>query len=136
MGTRLYVSGLSFSTTSTSLGEAFARFGELSEAVVMASSLGRSLGFGFVTFTDDAAANVAVAEMDGTELEGRIIAVGKTSLDNPASSPTCKTGYHQADNLNLARAPIYADNTAAKKSGLSDGDVYRTAAGILMVAYT
>jgi RNA recognition motif-containing protein len=136
MSTRLYVSGLAFSTTSSTLGEAFARFGELSEAAVQASSLGRSRGFGFVTFTDDAAADAAMSEMDGTELEGRVISVGKTSLNNPASSPTCKTGYHQADNLNVARAPVYPDNATAKKSGLADGDVYRTAAGALMIVYT
>lgn len=42
-----------------------------------------------------------------------------------------KRVLQQADRL-----PAYADNAAAKSGGLSDGDLYRTSAGALMVVYT
>ena len=42
-----------------------------------------------------------------------------------------KRVLQQADHL-----PAYADNTAAKAGGLTDGDLYRTSAGVLMVVYT
>lgn len=36
----------------------------------------------------------------------------------------------------LDQLPAYADNTAAKSGGLTDGKLYRTSAGVLMVVYT
>ncbi len=36
----------------------------------------------------------------------------------------------------LDQLPEYADNAAAKSGGLTDGKLYRTSAGILMVVYT
>lgn len=32
--------------------------------------------------------------------------------------------------------PTYADNTAAKAGGLTDGMLYRTSTGVVMVVYT
>jgi len=32
--------------------------------------------------------------------------------------------------------PTYADNTAAKAAGLTDGVMYRTSTGVVMVVYT
>jgi len=36
----------------------------------------------------------------------------------------------------LDELPAYADNAAAKSGGLTDGKLYRTSAGVLMVVYT
>lgn len=36
----------------------------------------------------------------------------------------------------LDQLPTYADNTTAKSGGLTDGKLYRTSAGVLMVVYT
>jgi RNA recognition motif-containing protein len=72
----LFVGGLSWGTTDDGLKAAFESYGEIVEAkVVLDRDTGRSRGFGFVTFADDAAATRAVEEMNGTELEGRSIRV-------------------------------------------------------------
>ncbi|MEE8408223.1 MAG: RNA-binding protein [Myxococcota bacterium] len=76
MGKKLFVGGLSWDTNDDGLRDAFARFGEVSEAKVITDrDTGRSRGFGFVTYTEDDSASNAIAEMNGTELDGRSIKV-------------------------------------------------------------
>jgi RNA recognition motif-containing protein len=76
MAKKLFIGGLSWSTTDETLGAAFGAFGEVIEArVVTERGTGRSRGFGFVTFGAEEAAKAAVAEMNGRELDGRQIRV-------------------------------------------------------------
>ena len=76
MSKKLFVGGLSWGTSDDGLRVAFESFGEIVEAkVVLDRDTGRSRGFGFVTFEDDAAATRAVEDMNGAELEGRNIRV-------------------------------------------------------------
>ncbi len=76
MTNRLFVGGLSFNTTDLSLRDGFTRFGEIAEAkVILDRETSRSRGFGFVTFADPAAAQAAIAAMNGTDFEGRTINV-------------------------------------------------------------
>lgn len=76
MGKKLFVGSLSWNTDDRGLREAFAPFGEITEATVIADrDTGRSRGFGFVTFEDDEAADKAIAAMNNTELDGRTIKV-------------------------------------------------------------
>ncbi len=78
MSKKLFVGGLSWGTTDDRLKEAFARFGDVTEAKIITDrETGRSRGFGFVTFADDKAADTAVAELDGRELDGRTIRVNE-----------------------------------------------------------
>ena len=78
MGKKLFVGGLSFNTTDDGLREGFARFGEITEAKVITDrDTGRSRGFGFVTYTEEAAAQKAIAELNGTEFDGRNIKVNE-----------------------------------------------------------
>ncbi|MGB0592074.1 MAG: RNA recognition motif domain-containing protein [Myxococcota bacterium] len=78
MGNKLFVGGLSWDTTDASLNHAFSAFGEVTEAKVITDrETGRSRGFGFVTFTDEAAAKEAMAGMDGKELDGRAVRVNE-----------------------------------------------------------
>lgn len=84
MAKKLFVGGLNWKTTDDGLRGAFDRFGEISEAkVIMDRETGRSRGFGFVTFADDAAATQAINEMNGTELEGRKIQVNEAQERSP-----------------------------------------------------
>ncbi len=77
-GTKLFVGGLSWGTTDDDLRGAFERFGDISEAkVILDRESGRSRGFGFVTFNESDSASTAIAEMDGTELDGRSIRVNE-----------------------------------------------------------
>jgi RNA recognition motif-containing protein len=76
MAVKLFVGGLSFSTTSARLREAFARFGSVESAdVVLDRDTGRSRGFGFVEMTTSEEANRALEGLNGTDLDGRQIKV-------------------------------------------------------------
>lgn len=78
MGTKLFVGNLSWNTTDSTLYEAFSQFGEVTEArVITDRDTGRSRGFGFVTFADQAASEKATSALDGTELDGRQIRVNE-----------------------------------------------------------
>lgn len=73
---RLYVGNLPYSFTDDSMKQLFAECGEVTEAkVIMDKFSGRSKGFGFVSMVDDAAAEKAVKEMNGKEIEGRALKV-------------------------------------------------------------
>lgn len=76
MSKKLFVGGLAWATTDEGLHQAFANYGEVVEAKVITDrETGRSRGFGFVTFADAKAASDAIANMDGSELDGRRINV-------------------------------------------------------------
>ena len=76
MSKKLYVGGLSWNTSTDALRAAFAKFGEISEAMVVADrETGRSRGFGFVSFADHDNAEQAIEKMNGVELDGRTITV-------------------------------------------------------------
>ena len=75
---KLFVGSLSWNTKDSDLSDAFARFGEITEAKIITDRhSGRSRGFGFITFEDAAAADKAIEEMNGTELDGREITVNE-----------------------------------------------------------
>jgi RNA recognition motif-containing protein len=78
MSKKLFVGGLSWGTTDEALNGAFSRFGEIVEAKVITDrETSRSRGFGFVTFAADDAAQNAINEMNGAELDGRTIKVNE-----------------------------------------------------------
>ena len=74
--TKLFVGGLSWDTRDQDLEAAFGRFGTLTDVAVVTDRMtGRSRGFGFVTFEKPEDAAEAVKQMNGTELDGRILKV-------------------------------------------------------------
>ena len=78
MAKKLYVGGLSYSTTDDGLKEAFAPFGAIESAVVITDrDSGRSKGFGFVEMTTDEEAAAAIEGLNGKELDGRTITVNE-----------------------------------------------------------
>ena len=80
MGRKIFVGGLSWDTNDQGLQQAFSRFGDIEEAVVIQDrETGRSRGFGFVTFDSEDAVQTAVSEMNGTELDGRTIKVDQAT---------------------------------------------------------
>lgn len=56
------------------LNDLFAQYGEV-ELAEVAMDNNRSKGFGFVTMVDEAASDAAIAALNGTELEGRMLKV-------------------------------------------------------------
>lgn len=95
MAKKVFVGNLPFSATNEKLKEIFAKFGEITEAVVIVNKFsGRSKGFGFVTFANDADADKAMAEMHDKELEGRKITVKEATPFNPdAPRPERRGGF-------------------------------------------
>ncbi|MBZ0271083.1 RNA-binding protein [bacterium] len=84
MGTKLFVGSLSWNTTDDTLREAFARFGEVTEAkVILDRETGRSRGFGFVTFAGNDEATRAREQLDGSMLDGRNIRVNEAIDKGP-----------------------------------------------------
>jgi len=57
------------------LKEVFSGYGEITSCIVMVDNEGKSKGFGFVAFDSHEAADKAVEEMDGHEIEGNKITV-------------------------------------------------------------
>jgi len=73
---KLYVGNLPYKITSDELNSLFSEFGDIVDAVVITDrASGRSKGFGFVEFADEAAAQKAVDAMNGKEMEERKLVV-------------------------------------------------------------
>jgi len=84
MAKKLFVGGLSWDTTDDGLRQAFASYGEITEAkVITERDSGRSRGFGFVTFAQDDDAKTAISKMDGTSLDGKTIKVNEAQEKSP-----------------------------------------------------
>jgi RNA recognition motif-containing protein len=78
MATKLYVGGLAYSVNDQGLEALFADYGKvLSASVIKDRDSGQSKGFGFVELEDDAAANQAIEQMNGKEIEGRSVTVNE-----------------------------------------------------------
>ena len=86
MSSKVFVGGLPWSINNDGLREAFASFGEITEAkVILDRATGRSRGFGFVTFANPEEAQKALT-LNGQQLQGREIRVDlarETREDRP-----------------------------------------------------
>lgn len=91
MSKRLYVGGLSYSTTQDGLREAFAQAGTVQDAsIVMDKITGRSRGFGFVEMANDDEANKAIEMWNGKELDGRRLTVNEA---RPMAERPARRGF-------------------------------------------
>ena len=86
MAAKLYVGGLSYSTTSDGLREFFAQSGNVLSATVITDRFsGQSRGFGFVEMNAAEDAQNAISQLNGRELDGRRITV---EISNPQAPRT------------------------------------------------
>jgi RNA recognition motif-containing protein len=84
--TKLYVGNLPYSTTQETLSDMFSSYGAVSSSVVIVDKMsGRSKGFGFVEMEDDDAAQTAISEMNGKEIDGRsiVVSVARPMTERP-----------------------------------------------------
>ena len=80
MAQKLFIGGLSFSTSTEKLRETFAQVGQVeSAAVVTDRDTGHSRGFGFVEMSTVAEADQAIAQFNGKDLDGRQLRVEKAT---------------------------------------------------------
>lgn len=76
--TNVFVKNLEETVEDEELARIFAPFGTVTSAIVSRDeTTGRSKGFGFVNFADHEAAERAVAELNGSEMHGRQLYVGR-----------------------------------------------------------
>ena len=86
MASKLYIGGLSYSTTSDGLREYFAQCGTVLSATVITDRFsGQSRGFGFVEMETAEGAQNAISQLNGRELDGRRITVEISNPQAPRS---------------------------------------------------
>jgi len=77
---KLFIGGLAWHTDENALRQKFEEFGAVEEAVVVKDrDTGRSRGFGFVRYSQEADAEAAITAMNNIEFDGRTIRVDKAS---------------------------------------------------------
>jgi RNA recognition motif-containing protein len=79
VGTKLYVGNLNYNTTEDRLREAFGANGRqvTSVSIIMDRETGRPRGFAFVEMATDEAAKQALSELDGQDLDGRMLRINE-----------------------------------------------------------
>jgi len=76
--TNIFVGNLSFQTTQEELHAAFSNYGNVERVnIVTDRDSGQPRGFAFVEMTDRAAAEAAIAKLNGTDLNGRTMNVNE-----------------------------------------------------------
>ena len=86
MAQNLFVTSLAYASADDSVKAFFEQIGEVKSArVITDRETGRSRGFAFVEFTDEANNQKAIDQLDGQELDGRAIKVvlAKPKEDRP-----------------------------------------------------
>jgi RNA recognition motif-containing protein len=86
MAAKLYIGGLSYSTTSEGLREFFSQCGSVQSATVITDRFsGQSRGFGFVEMASAEEAQKAISQLNGRELDGRRLTVAISNPQAPRS---------------------------------------------------
>src|SRR4051812_22680114 len=76
MAKKLFVGGIPWATTSDDLQQLFSAHGTVSSATVITDKMsGRSRGFGFVEFSNDAEADAAMNALNNSQFGGRTLVV-------------------------------------------------------------
>ena len=76
MKNKLFIGSLEYATTDAQLEEHFSKAGKvLSAKVIIDRNTGQGKGFGFVEMSTEEEAKVAMNTLDGSQLNGRSIAV-------------------------------------------------------------
>ena len=75
MSKKIFVGNLSFQTTERDLTDTFSQHGPVEAVAITDRETGRSKGFGFVTMTEGA--DKAIAQLSGSELNGRMLTVNE-----------------------------------------------------------
>lgn len=86
MDTKLFVGGISWNTTEEALKEYFEKVGKVVEVRILKDKYtGKSRGYGFVEMGSVDLAKAAIAEFDGTKLDGRELKVDHAKPMEPGN---------------------------------------------------
>ncbi|KAI1382321.1 hypothetical protein F4677DRAFT_23057 [Hypoxylon crocopeplum] len=110
---KLFIGGLAWHTEDATLRQKFEEYGQVEEAVVVKDrDTGRSRGFGFVRYVNEADAQRAIAAMNNVEFDGRPIRVDRASDTGPrggggrGGSYASRGGYAQPQMPYAAGQPV------------------------------
>ena len=94
MGRKLYVGNLPYSASPQTLEAAFGQCGTVDTATVITDrDSGRSKGFGFVEMSSEAEAKKAIAELNGSDCEGRPMTVNEARPQQKRSGGGGRGGF-------------------------------------------
>jgi RNA recognition motif-containing protein len=94
MAQKLFIGGLSFTTSTERLRETFALAGQVeSAAVVTDRDTGQSRGFGFVEMSTVAEADQAISQFNGKDLDGRQLRVEKATSSGRGGGGGSRGGF-------------------------------------------
>ena len=89
----IYVGNLSWNLKDQDLSDMFASFGEVASAkIVIDKFTQRSKGFGFVEMPNDEQAQAAIAQLNGSEVDGRNLVVNESRPKEGGDSGYKKSG--------------------------------------------
>jgi RNA recognition motif-containing protein len=92
----IYVSNLGYNFRDEELNSLFAAYGSVSSAkVIMDKFTNKSKGFGFVEMPDNAAAEKAIKELNGTMADGRSISVSEARPKDDRNSSKGGGGFNK-----------------------------------------
>lgn len=84
MAKRLFVGSIPFNSTEDTLKTHFESVGPVAEAKIVTDRFtGRSRGFGFIEFENDADADKAIADLNDQDFEGRNLVVNEARPMTP-----------------------------------------------------
>ncbi|BGP40187.1 hypothetical protein JCM10449v2_004145 [Rhodotorula kratochvilovae] len=102
LGHKVFVGNLPFSVTDDSIKEIFGKVGQVTEAQIIHRGT-RSLGYGFVTYTNEADAASAVSQLDKSEISGRQVNV-EVAKPMPAPGAVAARAAKKAAEVGATRA--------------------------------
>lgn len=90
----IYVGNLSYKISDQDLQEVFEEFGDvISAKVIKDRDTGRSKGFAFVEMENEEEAQAAIEELDGSEIDGRVVKVNKARPKETAGNRGGRDNY-------------------------------------------
>lgn len=98
---QVFVGNLPFSVNDDSIKDIFAKVGPVTDAQIIHRGT-RSLGYGFVTYTNEADAAAAVSQLDKTEISGRQVNV-EVAKPMPAPGAVAARAAHKATQVKATR---------------------------------
>ncbi|KAJ0238959.1 hypothetical protein HA466_0234870 [Hirschfeldia incana] len=108
--TKLFVKGISFSSTEETLTQAFSQYGRvLGVDVVMDKVRCRPKGFAYVTFSSKEEADEALLQLNGQLVDGRVVVLDTTKAVKQKDQSDCKP-KHPVEGVPSCQSKVIPEN--------------------------
>jgi RNA recognition motif-containing protein len=106
---KIFIVGIPREMDATALTALFSEFGDVADVKVITDLVtGKSKGYAFVDLLDETGANLAIKELDGSELEGRTLNVRlaeKQPRPRLPESPVQRKQYEKVSQTQKSKRP-------------------------------